>query len=554
VDRPHLSHNKDLATMPHFPLRRLAALTGTVFLVASGAAHAATEPAGFVPFAPDSIWNLPVRSDAPLASNSAGYVSYLAQSVNTSGAWLNTTNCGMPEYWADANTPTVSVTLNHPSYEDPALIRAWSAVPMPAGAQPASCGDQNFAVLQQQPNGSIKEWEFWKASKSASGAWTAEWGGAMNNVLTDRGIASPLEWTDPTAPTYTARTSTYGWNVTASSISMLAGVITNSDLASGHINHALALAVHAAASGKWLWPAQRTDGGSTVAGALPEGAHLRLNPSVNIAALHLSPLMTMIAEAAQKYGIVVRDQTYSSNVFYAEQPLPGQTSPVYQLLGGQSLSAAMASFPWSQLQVLAAPTCTSWSGCLATPQAVVNVDGTPTVGSTVTLDTSNSTLNYPRAKVQWDLTGNGTYSTPGGTAVSTTLALTSPGPQTVGVRITTADGTVVTGSTSFTVGSPATNSDLVLTSPAISTATSGAVVSAPALTASSPASHPAAGSPASTPTSKTAPDARPEALLRTRRRLRVQTRAAGARSRRRTGAAKRTSRHARRPRGHAAHR
>ena len=472
--------------MPPLALRHIAALTGTLFLLGTGAAHAATAPAGFVPFAPDSVWNLPLRSDAPLASNSAGYVSLLAQSVKTSGAWLNTTSCGMPEYWADANTPTVSVTLNHPSYEDPALIRAWSAVPMPAGAAPANCSDANFAVLQQQPNGSVKEWEFWRATHNADGSWTAQWGGAMNNVLTDRGIASPLEWSDPTAPTYSARKSSAGWNVTASSISMLAGVITNSDLASGQINHAVAMAIPTPAKGLWMWPAQRSDGSSTNANALPEGAHLRLNPSLNIASLHLDPLMTMIAEAAQKYGIIVRDATYSSNVFYAEQPLPGQTSPVNALLGGQSTSAAMQSFPWSQLEVLAAPTCTTYAACSATPQAVINVDGSLTVGSSVTLDTTDSVLNYPRSSVQWDLTGGGTYSTPGGTAVSTTLPLTTGGPQTVGVRITTQDGTVVTGTASFTVApQPTTSAPAATAAPA--TPSASATTSASLSSAVAPA-------------------------------------------------------------------
>ena len=107
----------------------------------------------------------------------------------------------MPEYWAAPHAPTVSVHLNHPSYEDPALIAAWSAVPIPRGATPAHCSDRNFAVLQRQPSGAIREWEFWEASRSASGQWTAAWGGATDNVLTDRGIASPLQWTDPAAAT-----------------------------------------------------------------------------------------------------------------------------------------------------------------------------------------------------------------------------------------------------------------------------------------------------------------------------------------------------------------
>ena len=538
--------------MPAFPLRRIATLTGLLSLLGTAAAHAATEPAGFLPFAADSVWNLRLRSDVPLAANSPGYVSALTQSVATQGAWLNTTSCGMPEYWADANTPTVAVTLNHPSYEDPALIRAWSAVPMPATAQPANCSDKNFAVLQQQPNGTIKEWEFWKASQAADGSWSAEWGGAMNNVLTDRGIASPLEWTDPSAPTASARKSSNGWNVTASSISMLAGVITNADLASGHINHAIAMAIPTPASGKWFWPAQRSDGSSTNPNALPEGAHLRLNPSLDLASLHLDPLMQMIAEAAQKYGIIVRDATYSSNVFYAEQPLPGQTSPVNALLGGQSVSAALASFPWSQLQVLAAPTCTSYSGCSVSPQAVISVDGSLTAGSTVTLDTTNSALNYPRTQVQWDLTGSGTYSTAGGTAVSTTLPLTATGTQTVGVRITTADGTVVTGTTSLLVGSPT-----AFAGPAPATLTAASPVLQPpapstAAAISAQATPTTAAHPASTSVTKPVSVARATTRVRTIKRPRVRTKAAGvaaSMTRRRV-----THRHAGRPAGQHARR
>lgn len=472
-------------------VRRLAALAGMFWLLTPAIAHAASEPAGFIPFAPDSIWNLPVRSDAPLNPNSASYVSALQQSVTTSGAWLNSTSCGMPEYWADPNIPTASVTLNHPSYEDPALIRAWSTVPMPANAQPANCSDKNFAVLQQQPGGSIKEWEFWNASESASGASTASWGGVINNVLTDRGVASPYQWTDPTGPTPITRQATTGWNVTASGISMLAGVITNSDLASGQINHAVAMAVSAAAAGKWMWPAQRDDGSSTAPYALPEGARLRLNPALNIASLHLTPLVAMIAQAAQTYGIVVRDQTWSSDVFYAEQPAAGQANPTTGLLDGVSLTKALAAFPWSQLQLLNAPICTTWGNCAATPQATISVNGNLTVGSTVTLDTSNSVLNFPRTQVMWELTGSGTYSTPGGIGVSTTLILTTPGVHTVGVQITTEDGTTVTGTATFTVGGTASTSApvAVLVPVATSHPSTAATASSPVTTTTSTVSH-----------------------------------------------------------------
>ncbi|HWD75966.1 MAG TPA: hypothetical protein VG371_12565 [Solirubrobacteraceae bacterium] len=430
---------------------RAALLAGGLCLAVCGASAAAAPPAGFRPFAPDSIWNLRLLPTAPLRPNSRTYVDWLAQSVAAHGAWLNTTNCGMPEYWASANTPTVPVRLNHPSYEDPALMQAWSAVPLPRGAAPAGCSDRNFAVLQRQPSGAIKEWEFWEASKSATGAWTAEWGGTIGNVLTDRGVASPLQWTDPTAPAPTARHATYGWNVTASGMSMLGGVITNQNLESGTIDHALAMAVTSAAAREWMWPAQRTDGYSTDPAALPEGAHLRLSPTVNVNALPVTPLVKMLARAAQQYGIVVRDQTASSDVFYAEPPDPGQPNLVYKLLDGQSLMSALAAFPWAKLQVLNAPICTSYAGCQATQKAVVTVSGRARVGSKVTLSTSDSVLNYPRVSVTWVLGSGRNAASVSRNSTNVSARYTQQGWHRVRVDIVCADGSSVTGTTSIYV-------------------------------------------------------------------------------------------------------
>lgn len=480
-------------------LKRLGCLTLGLLacLALPSVTWAASEPSNFHPFAPDSVWNLPLRADVPLAANSTGYVQALAQSVTTAGAWINTTSCGMPIYWADPTTPRVSVTLVHPSYQDPALMRAWSAVPIPANAQPAACNDKNFAVVQQQPDGALEEWEFFAAAHNPDGSWTANWGGAINDIRSDRGIASSLAWQDPTAPDPIARHSTPGWNVTASSVSMIAGVVTNADLAAGQINHALAMAVPAAAAGRWLWPAQRTDGNSSDPNALPEGAHLRLDPNLDLSKLQLAPIVRMLAQAAQRYGIIVRDQA-STNVFYAEQPAPGQPDPVLPLLGGQSMPAALAAFPWSRLQVLDAPACTDFHGCSATQKAVINVDGSlsagPVVGSTVMLDTTNSVLNFPRTKVEWDLDGDGTYETAAGVSTSYALKLTTPGLRTVGVRITAADGSVVTGTTTLNVMPDPTGASPSTTTTSTSTVTTSTSTTS-SVTASTTSSDPGAPAP-----------------------------------------------------------
>ncbi len=437
-------------------IQRIAAplLTAALCLTLCGTGAAASAPAGFRPFAPDSIWNLRLPANHRLSPDSRAYVRWLQQSVAAHGAWLNTTNCAMPEYWAAPHAPTISVRLNHPSYEDPALIAAWSRVPIPRGAIPAHCSDRNFAVLQRQPDGAITEWEFWEASSSPSGRWTAAWGGATDNVLTDRGVASPLQWTNPGVTTPAARHATYGWNVTASGMSMIGGVITNQDLQSGRIDHALAMAITTAAARRWMWPAQRTDGYSTDPAALPEGAHLRLSPSVDVNALHVPPLVKMLARAAQQYGVVVRDQTGWSDVFYAEPPDPRRPNLVQSLLGGTPPATALAEFPWAKLQVLDAPVCTSYSGCQAAQRAVISVSGGDWVGARVTLSTAGSILNYPRVSVTWTLDSGHSVASVGGHSVTITTRYTRAGRHEVHVEIVCADGSTVTTSRWITVRPP----------------------------------------------------------------------------------------------------
>jgi hypothetical protein len=426
------------------------------FLLTASPASAATSPEGWRPFAPDSIWNLPLRDDAPLDPAGDAQVRWLRGQIATAGSWINTTSCAMPLFWADTATPRIAVTLDPSSYQDRVLIRAWSSVPMPPEAKVSNCQDKNFAVLQTQPDGTVSMWEFWSATKRADGSWTARWGGATQDVMADRGVASKLSWNDPTATSAWLRTSTINWNVTATSIAMNAGVITHDDMRRGTIDHALAMAITDAAAGRWSWPAQRTDGGSADPAALPEGARLRLDPTLNIDALTMTPLVRMMAKAAQRYGIVVRDRTWAANVFYTEEPRTGETSPARALLNYQYPNTALAAFPWDRLQVVASPSCTV-TPCVVEPRAAIAVDTpTPRAGLPVALDTTASVLEHPRTLVEWDFDGDGSYEKQAGRAVKATFVPANAGRLTVGVRITTREGLVTTGSATLDVAPPLT--------------------------------------------------------------------------------------------------
>jgi hypothetical protein len=303
----------------------------------------ATEPAPFRFFAPTSFWNERLSASAPVDPNSAAIVSTLSgletsEEAEKRGPAINTTAWSVPIYTVPAGEATMRVALVNAT--SAALQSAWNAVPLPSNAQPAAGSDEHLVVWQPSTN---KMWEFWGLEK-LKGTWQASWGGAMENVASDKGVYGSDAWAG----------SSTSWGASASSLPIAGGLITFEDLERGVINHALAIAVPNVREGEYSSPAQRTDGASTGPTTLPEGAHLRLEPGLNLAALHLPPFTLMLAKAAQRYGIFVRDR--SSNVaFYGQDPIPLGTEPYTGSKGyfeGKSSEQLLASFPWSHLQLL----------------------------------------------------------------------------------------------------------------------------------------------------------------------------------------------------------
>jgi hypothetical protein len=253
------------------------------------------------------------------------------------GPWINTTSDSVPIYTVEASQPTVAVQLEA---EEPALAASWSEVPLPPTAKAAAGTDKTLVVWQPSTD---RMWEFWRLVHKASG-WAASWGGSMQNVSSDPGVYGTEAW--PGAEPW--------WGVSATSLAIVGGLMTFEDLQQGRIEHALAIAIPNVRANVYALPAQRDDGQSTNPQTLPEGAHLRLEPQLDLAALHLPPLTLMMAEAAQKYGIIVRDK--ASNVaFFGQAPASTETNPYAGPSGyfaGELPSQLLASFPWSYLQVL----------------------------------------------------------------------------------------------------------------------------------------------------------------------------------------------------------
>jgi hypothetical protein len=295
-------------------------------------------------FSPASFWNRPAAPASPLEPGSKAAVGELVGEVHAeladhSGPWINTTQYSVPIYTVAADQPELPVRLISPDAA-PALRSAWSAVPLPAGARPASGTDGHLVVWQPSSN---RLWEFWRLRRGAGG-WQAAWGGAIDDVSHSSGTYGSAAWPG----------ATRWWGASASSLSIVGGLITFADLRRGRIDHALSISLPLVRKGVFAAPAKRTDGESTNPHSLPEGAHLRLNPKLDLAKLQLSPFTRMVAEAAQRYGIFVRDHA-PEVIFDAQAPSSTGADPYAGAHGyfeNKTPIELLSEFPWQRLQVL----------------------------------------------------------------------------------------------------------------------------------------------------------------------------------------------------------
>jgi len=301
-------------------------------------------PKPVLPFAATSIWNAPLAPDAPLDPDSPRLVGALISQTDRFPVGIATSIGGVPIYTVPRDQPRVRVQLDGSS--SPLLQRAFDAVPLPADAEPAA-GPDHTAVVWQPSTDTL--WEFWHFRRASDG-FSAGFGGRMVDVSRSPGYYQNLVLHG----TVVERSF---WGAPATKVSLLGGVITIGDLESGAIDHALAVALPEVRAGVWSFPAQASDGTSTVPDAIPEGARFRLPAGLDIAALNLPPLIRMMAEAAQRYGIIVINSS-TGVAFRAQDPTPTGQDPYYgpdgqpsELLGGYP-RILLRSFPWARLELL----------------------------------------------------------------------------------------------------------------------------------------------------------------------------------------------------------
>jgi hypothetical protein len=300
--------------------------------------------------APRSVWTRPVAPGARLDPSSGALVGRLTSMVAADqqawrGPWIDTNKCAPPIYRVPRRQPRVRVHLRRGRARWAApLQRAFAHVPLPSNVQPSKCSDASLVLWQPSKD---RYWEFWKLERRPSG-WHADWGGAIRHASRNPGYFRRRDW--PGATT--------SWGTSATGLTLAGGLLKLSDLARGHIDHALVLVLPQTRAGQWSRPAERTDswGGDTAADSIPAGARFRLDPSLDLSALDLPPLTRMLAAAAQRYGLIVTERTNWMVGIGAESGAPyvgaDGANPYAPYLGGLRPNQILNAFPWDRLQLL----------------------------------------------------------------------------------------------------------------------------------------------------------------------------------------------------------
>jgi hypothetical protein len=289
-------------------------------------AHAATSRT----FAADSPFNVLIRNSPTLDPDSAAMMAYTSRSRQLNA---NLFEYGIPVFTATFFSPAFNVTCS--------MSGTWGSCPLsqhpmriPSTATPNVGSDGAMTVIDTTTNSVA---EYWRAQRTGS-TWSAAWGAV--NILSGSG---------------------WGGASTGAGASRLAGLIRVSEIQAGLIEHALVLQIDNACQAAVRLPAIKTDGESTRADCIPEGARLQLDPAVNIDLIsRITPGERTVALAMQKYGGYVIDHADTAmSVSFERAPGATGTSPgaVYERAGLAWDYYAMPHVPWTRLRVLK-----TWNG------------------------------------------------------------------------------------------------------------------------------------------------------------------------------------------------
>ncbi len=269
------------------------------------------------PFADDSAWNQPIGTNVQLDPKSAEMVKTLAGGDKVADLY----EFGTPIYFADASTPKHNIKCTE-SWGTCGI--STEPVPIPDDARQAPGSDGQMVIVDLSAR---KSYEFWIYKDDKA---TTNWGGIL-----------PLDGDGRGSPENSA---------IGAGTSRLAGIVRTYEMEQGNIEHALVFSSSYCAVNEIRFPAVKTDGKYSGAGAIPEGARVQLDPSVNVDSLSMSAGEKTVAKALQKYGAYVIDCGGAGMAFQFEHPM--DKNDPYPSVGFTSDYYQMNGIPWEKLRVL----------------------------------------------------------------------------------------------------------------------------------------------------------------------------------------------------------
>jgi hypothetical protein len=280
------------------------------------------------PYSSSSPFNRPLPADPSIASDSASIISNLtANDVNFEGGqgqFAFTSDDGRDGvYYSRPSDPTVTINCTYEwgpgtcSGANKANIDA-QQIHIPAGAMPQDNGtDMHMTVVDQTDQ---NEYDFEHATWSADHKTLNVWSGA--EIPAGPNLGTGL-----------------GGGGTAAGTATLAGLITEPELASGTINHALTISVPCTngavypAQGANGLPCNQVQGENTTGTTTPLGTLFQLNMTdAQIANSGAPAWEKTIMTAMAHYGMYVNDTDGIGNI-----ELEAESDISYTSLGGPSL-------------------------------------------------------------------------------------------------------------------------------------------------------------------------------------------------------------------------
>jgi hypothetical protein len=279
---------------------------------------------------PKSIFSKPDVANWPLLSTSSRFASDIVSDYKQDYGAVGVNS--LPIYRVPANQPGVAISVL-PGCNS-FLADTGSEIPIPPYAALNGSGDNPLIVYQPSTD---SDWELWRATENHNGTYSACWGGKLDMATSTGVFPSPF-------------------GMSATGISYLDTAITEADVASGHIDHTIAIQIPRCNQG--VYPADRHDCASDP-GQPAEGQWFRLPADLPMPA-GLTPFAQMVFAALQHYGAVVTDfagavmlQSEQTSDWAAEGYTG--TDPITASWGGLPEYKVVASLPWSDLQAVEPP-------------------------------------------------------------------------------------------------------------------------------------------------------------------------------------------------------